>query len=138
MQVRGFGDRRILFSDRSSWWDVRNSRAASREYLRLELRSGKSVRGLLADSSDYEVELKAGAGTVRFAKADIIGVWYSWPTPMPSADQYFIQESGGLGILAILDPRTWPYVVHAPPHESVRLYDASTPEDNSPITCPAN
>jgi hypothetical protein len=55
--------------------------------------------------------------------------------PVSEAHKYYAQEAYGL---QFLDPKAWQYLLRIDALMSVLLYDSTLPEDNSPLSCPAN
>jgi hypothetical protein len=128
IQVR---DDQILYSSRSSWGDVQSIRKLYlHEYIKIALKSGVSIKGEIANSSDSGITLRPAGGS-DIPKETVARIDYIRPKPIPEADQYMARETP----LVWLDPRLWPYLVNIGVLMDVRLYDAGLPEDNTPLHC---
>jgi hypothetical protein len=81
------------------------------------------------------VILESASGTVDINKNEISTVNYIRPSPLSDSAANSDDE---LAWMKIFDPQLWPKMLHLEPVMSVRLYDASFPEDDSTIVCKNN
>jgi hypothetical protein len=129
IQVR---DDQILYTSRSSWADVQSIRKLYlHEYITIALKSGASIKGKIASTSDSGITLSGPAGGSDIPKTAVARIDYIRLKPPPDADQYMAIETP----LVWLDPRLWPYLVNIGVLIDVRLYDATLPEDNTSLQC---
>jgi hypothetical protein len=98
-------------------------------------RSGKSLSGSELGATDSEITIKRLGHSVGIPKDDVIQAYYVRFKPVSEAHKYYAQEAYGL---QFLDPKAWQYLLRIDALMSVLLYDSTLPEDNSPLSCPAN
>jgi hypothetical protein len=72
---------------------------------------------------------------VKIPKHDISYVDYVRFKPVSEAHRYFAQEAAWG---SFLDPKAWQYLLRIDAVMSVRIYDSTLPEDNSPLGCVRN
>jgi hypothetical protein len=129
IQVR---DDQLLYSSRSSWADIHGIRKLSlHEQIKIALKSGATIKGEIASSTESGLTLRGPAGDSDIPKATVARIDYIRLKPIPEADQYMARETP----LVWLDPRLWPYLVNIGVLMDVRLYDAMLPEDNTSLQC---
>ena len=128
----GVSPHEILYSGRSSWYEVKEVKPARFEGLDIRLKSGKSMSGSVISASDSDLTIKRFGRAIRILKQDIAQVNYIRFKPVSEGHRYFAQEAAGL---QFLDPKTWQYLLRIDALQSVRIYDSAIPEDNSPISC---
>lgn len=128
----GMSPHEVLYSGRSSWSDVRHVEPGRLEALNVRLKSGKSMQGPVVTASESQITIKHYGRSVRIAKDEVAEVEYVRFKPVSEAHRYFAQEAAGL---QLLDPKAWQYLLRIDALLPVRLYDASMPEDNSPLKC---
>lgn len=123
----------VIFSGRSSWFDV-EALIGSKFHPPISIitKSGQQRSGKLVDCSDDHLAIESGGRETRIGKEDISTVSYVRPKPLSDGAAYANSE---LAWGKIFDPQLWPIMLHLQPSVSVRLYDASVPEDNSRILC---
>ena len=123
----------VIFTARSSWSDVVNlvGRNIHPEAV-IGTNSGEERRGKLIAASATALVLKIAEKSVTIAKADIAQVTYVREKPASDSATYADDE---LTFLKIFDPQLWPYMLHLQGTLSIRLYDKSFPEDDSPGIC---
>jgi len=93
---------------------------------------GKLHDGNLADVTESGITLTEGDKDVTVAKADVSRIAFVREKPLNDSREYNLDE---LGPLVIFDPDAYLRLFHIGDTMSVRLYDSSMPEDNSPIAC---
>jgi len=128
----------ILYSGRSSWFDVMalGKRVQKDKWfkVRLEVKTadGKLHNGRMAGANDNEIQLSdSGKGDV-IRKSEITRVSFVREKPLSDAGEYWWDEAT---LLQIFDPEVWPRLFRVGDTMSVRLYDVSMPQENSPVTC---
>ncbi len=126
----------VLFSSRSSWADVnavtsRNGRTLKSKVL-IETKSGRTQQGTLTSVSEGDIAMDSQHNVIHVAKADIATVSLVTSKPLSSSASYADDE---LAWMKIFDPQLWPKMFGFQGSMRVRLFDASLPEDNSPIVC---
>lgn len=124
----------ILFSGRSSWADALACTVGPRERLRILLKSGQHLDVIPTGQSASELGYKSGGKDVAVQKSDVSKVLYVRYKPLSANYRYVAQEAP---LLALFSPKTWQYGLKIDATMSVLLYDSSTPEDDSPVTCSA-
>ena len=128
----GVSPHNILYSGRSSWYEVEQVKPAASENLEIRLNSGKLMSGSVISTSDSDLTIRRFGRTLRILKQDIAQVNYVRFKPVSEAHKYFAREAAGL---QFLDPKVWQYVLRIDALLSVRIYDSAIPEDNSPLSC---
>jgi hypothetical protein len=128
----GLSPHEILYSGRSSWYDVKEVKPGSWENLEIRLKSGKSMKGSVISASDSDLTIKQFGHAIKILKQDIAQVNYIRLKPVSETHRYLAQEAPGL---EFLDPKWWQYLLRIGALQSVRIYDATIPEDNSPLSC---
>lgn len=120
----------IVYSERSSWSDLLNLRDIDPgEYLLVVKKGLKQVKGKLASGTQADLTLRRWGNSHVIAKSDVSLVYYVRTRPASDSVIYSEQE------MFLIDPRLWPYMLGVAPKMSVLLYDASRPEDDTPIQC---
>jgi hypothetical protein len=122
----------ILYSGRSSWYDVKEVKPGRSESLDIRLKSGKSMRGSVMHASDSDLTVKRFGRAVTIAKKDIAQINYVRFKPVSESHRYLAQEAPEL---EFLDPKWWQYLLRIDALQSIRIYDSTIPEDNSPLSC---
>ena len=132
----GANARGVLFSGRSSWFDIVSliSQPFHPE-LRVETASGHEHKGTLVVTSDTALVLQTGQRKIDLRKEDIARVTYIIAKPLSSSAAYADDE---LAFMKVFDPELWPKLLGLQGSLSVRLFDASFPQDNSPVVCKNN
>ena len=128
----GVSPHEILYSGRSSWYDVKEVKPGPSENLELRLKSGKSMRGSVIHASDSDLTMKRFGRAVTISKQDIAEVDYVRFKPVSESHRYVAREAPEL---EFLDPKWWQYLLRIGALQSVRIYDSAIPEDNSPLSC---
>ena len=122
----------LVFSGRSSWADVTGVHLDPLEELVVELKDGEHGRGKLVRSTASSLVLKHGLHTARYAKVEIKTVDYlRWKPATDKLDSASEKAPWSM----ILYPESYSRLVGHEGRLRVRLYDASKPEDNSPLQC---
>ncbi len=121
-----------LYSARSSWHDVEHAHLYPRESLLLTLKSGKQVTGRPIKTTKDNITLHHAFATTSFAKADISTADYIRNKPTSNDMQYIDQEAPWL---LIFDPEFYYRASGLAGRLRVRLYDASRPEEDEPLSC---
>jgi hypothetical protein len=98
----------------------------------LKIRSGKEVRGTPLKVTPGNINLKHGLGKTVYPKADIDVVDYLRAKPATDTFMSILEEAP---YLLFLDPEFYYRVAGLEGRVRVRLYDASKPEDDSPVNC---
>jgi hypothetical protein len=128
----------LLFSNRSSWLDVTilpTKRPKFPTRVRVETKDGQKYEGTLTDASDDGLTLQSGGKTTDLQKSVIATV--SYIIQKPASDSAIYMDEEGL-FLKFFDPELWPYFFGVEGSWSIKLYDASLPEDDSQIVCQNN
>ena len=123
----------VIFSGRSSWSDV--VRIVGRRFhpeIAVVMKSSQEHKGKLLSASDVALTLEISRKRVNISKDEVSTVSYIRPKPLGDSAAYADDE---LAWMKVFDPQLWPHLLHLQPPLSVRLYDASLPEDNSSIVC---
>jgi len=130
----------VVYSGRSSWLDVEGlvpTRPSEkwRVPVRVEMNTGKTVRGQLLEASQEEITISSSARrTLVITKGEIARLSYIRPKPLSDSAEYANDE---LAWMKIFDPQLWPSLFHTQGSLVVRIYDANSPQDNAPIVCKA-
>jgi len=122
----------LLFSARSSWADVASVHVYPHEVLVLKIRSAKEVRGAPLKVTPGSISLKHALGKTVYPKADIDIVDYLRVKP---ATDSFMSTLDEFPYALFLEPEFYYRVAGLEGRIRVRLYDASKPEDDSPVNC---
>jgi hypothetical protein len=72
-------------------------------------------------------------GVLNLPKGGILTVDYLRQRPISDGAEYLIQE---VPVLMLFSPDTWARAAHLEPRLSVRIFDASRPEDGPMPKCP--
>ena len=123
----------VLFSGRSSWSDV--VRIVGRHFhpnVALVMKSRQEYKGKLLSASDATLILKSSGKKVNVGKDDVSTISYVQPKPLSSSAAYADDE---LAWMKVFDPQLWPRLMRLQSSMSIRLYDASSPQDDSSIIC---
>jgi hypothetical protein len=115
-----------VYNDKSSWSDLK--RVAGEE-VKVVKTDGETYEGRLLITFETQMELDRTAGKLEIAKGDVAQVYHLRPKPLTDDEKYSAQEDFWI------DPRLWPYYLNLVPRLPVRLYDASQPDDNTPVRC---
>lgn len=126
----------ILFSNRSSWADLTaldkvNGQSLHAKVL-VHLKSGEVRQGKLVDVSEDELAVDSGHKVRHIHKSEISTVDFFRPKPLSDSAAYADDE---LSWMKVFDPQLWPKLLGLRGALSVRVFDSSIPEDNSPIVC---
>jgi small nuclear ribonucleoprotein (snRNP)-like protein len=116
-----------IYSGRSSWWDLRQSRPSHHEHIELGLRNDltQSCQSIIATEED------AACDGRRIAKSDVVRGYYVRLAPATEWERHLGQEN-----VAYLSPRSW-FGYAFFPRIKVLLYDATIAQDNTKIACNA-
>jgi hypothetical protein len=131
--LRVSGGESIYYSGRSSWQDVHDVTVKWRDSLRFIEKDGTvhHVRAPFVVSGDA-IEFQKSGKSVRIEKSHIAKVFFVAMKPRTAAEDYALDE---LGPMIVFDPDAWQYWLRLEPYVPVLLYDATKPEDNSPLKC---
>jgi preprotein translocase subunit YajC len=121
------GRNNVIYSAKSSWSDVEaiNTKAS----VNVLTKNGRVCQGKVVSTSDTGITLMHSNCDINLAKEDIAQVYRVRSKPMSEGAERSAQE------LFVVDPRLWPYLLNISAKISVRLYDSSVPEDDSPVQC---
>jgi len=123
----------IIYSGRSSWVDVKQSNQYHWQAVRIIVKpSLAEYSGDHINVSDTGVTLSQGRDSKNLAKSQISTLDIICLTPPSDLIEFCGEE---VGVLCILDPRTWPWVLRIHSRIRVRLFDSSLPEENTPLPC---
>jgi hypothetical protein len=126
----------ILFSARSSWADV--VALAPKQHPQLhpriivETKTGQKNEGTLISASDDGLTLQSHDGRADISKSNVVRVTSVVQKPVSDSAAYADDE---LVFLKVFDPELWPVIFGVQGSLRVTLFDASSPDDNSQITC---
>lgn len=126
---------RIVYSGRSSWQDVRNSRNSASGGVRISRTTGSGYEGKYTSVSDAEIALQDADGAHTIRKAEIATVDILVPAPLSEGNEYWASEMCDFAVICALNPAVWPLLLGRGTFIMVRLYDLALPEDNSTLTC---
>lgn len=131
--LRVSGGDSIYYSGRSSWQDVHDVTVKWRDSLRLIEKDGTvhEVRAPFTVLTDA-IEYRKSGKSVRIEKSHVAKAFFVAMKPRTAAGDYALEE---LGPMTVFDPDAWQYWLHLEQYVSVLLYDATKPEDNSPLKC---
>lgn len=126
----------IIYSDRSSWSDVRNQRHSPKDpHRRARLRAvtldGKSHEGQLIEIDDTHLTLLDGDLRTQLANSDISKVYHLRPKPFSDRAEYVVQEAP---VIWVLNPEVLSFELDFT-RIPVLLYDSAAPQDDSAIQC---
>jgi hypothetical protein len=102
--------------------------------MRILLKSGQHLDVITTGQSASELRHKSGGKEVTVQKSEVSKVLYVRFKPVSANYRYLAQEAP---LLALFSPKTWQYGLKIDATMAVLLYDSSTPEGESPVTCPA-
>lgn len=122
----------LLYSARSSWADVAAATLYPHEALVLRLKSGKQVKGKPTKTSADSITLKHGLSTTLYPKSEIVTVDYLRVKP---ATDGFMSVLGEAPWMLVFDPEFYYRATGLAGRIQVRLYDATRPEDDTPVAC---
>jgi hypothetical protein len=122
----------LLFTARSSWADVSAATLYPREALVLNLKSGKRVKGKPVKTDSDAITLKHGIHTTLYPKSDVATIDYLRVKP---ATDGFMSILGEAPWILLLDPEFYYRATGLPGRIQVRLFDATKPEDDTPVEC---
>lgn len=123
----------ILFSARSSWFDVVHTPVISGEELILDLKNGDHVKGRPSRVTGDSIMLKHAFSRTTYPKSSIATVTYLRVRPETDNFDYLSQEAP---YLLFFDPEFYSRAFRLEGRIPVRLYDSSKPEDDAPLHCP--
>ncbi|MEO5925383.1 MAG: hypothetical protein ABIR70_16295 [Bryobacteraceae bacterium] len=115
----------LLYSTRSSWSDVGEIAAVSREQVSVTTRQGKEFRGKPSAVTADSIQIDS----TRIPEAEVQTVDYLRYKPLSASQEYLVHEQASL-----LDVRLW-FNRWLIPLVRIRVFDAMAAEDNTPI-CP--
>jgi hypothetical protein len=122
----------VYYSGRSSWSDISAFRLMPRKRLLVVTTVGhRSTVTPPYTISDEGITLYA-SGKQTIPKREIAQVYDLVEKPFSDFGEYALGE---LGPLVIFDPDWYVWKLHLQQRVPVLLYDASKPEDNSPMHC---
>lgn len=124
----------LLFSARSSWADVASARPYPHEALVLTRKDGKRVQGKPLTVTADSITLKHGLVKTIYQKPEINAVEYLRARPPSDTFQASLEEAP---YLLLFYPEFYYRAAGLEGKIPVRLYDASRPEDNTELKCPA-
>lgn len=130
VRVEGYGVG-VIYSGRSSWADVKAIRHDLDERARVLTKDGRKYQGK-AQTSDTDITIERSGKTTTVLKNNIAQVYFLTDRPASDSLDGVAEEEPGL---AWLDPELWLYMAQKSNPITVRLYDSSLPEDNSPVNC---
>ena len=124
----------LLYSARSSWSDVAVSagHVYPHEAFVLKLQNGKTVKGKPRQVNPDGITLKHAFSTTLYRKAEVVSVDYLRDKPPTQVFTSTLEESP---LLLLLYPEFYYRAAGLEGKVKVRLYDATKPEDNSPVAC---
>ncbi len=122
----------LLYSARSSWTDVSEAILYPHEAFVATLKSGKQVKGKPIKTSPDSITLKHGLGVNMYTKSEILSIDYLRIKPATDA---FIAVLGEAPWMLVFDPEFYYRATGLPGKLTIRLYDATKPEDDSPVVC---
>ena len=122
----------LLYSARSSWADVSGANLYPHEALVLTLKGGGQVTGKPTKTSSDSIILKHGFGSTVYAKSEIATVDYLRVKPATDA---FMTVLGEASWMLLFDPEFYYRATGLPGRIRIRLYDATKPEDDTPVAC---
>lgn len=121
----------LLFSARSSWVDVVNTHLYPREFLIVVTKNGKRVKGTAVTVGSGGITIKHGLLTSIFPKTDVATVDYLRWKPATDGFNLALEEAPWA---LVFYPEFYGRVAGVEGRITVRLYDASKPEDDTAIS----
>jgi hypothetical protein len=115
----------LVYSGRSSWSDLASIRLRRGERLQIRLKDGRQYTPASVAISDSQISFHGRT----LEKIRVAAVIYQRVKPLSSTDQRAGEE------MPAADPALWPNLLDLAARIQVLVYDASQPEDNSPVTC---
>jgi hypothetical protein len=122
----------LLYSARSSWADVSAAILYPHEALVLSLKGGKQVKGKPTKTSSDSITLKHGFEATLYPKSEVVTVDYLRVKP---ATDLFMSFLGEAPWVLVFDPEFYYRATGLVGRIKIRLYDATKPEDDTPIAC---
>ncbi len=134
-----YGALALVYSGRSSWADIMAFMPLLSKYPSFQIpmsvatASGKLQKGNLKEVTETEIVLRDSFGKeTRVARTEVSRVSYVRSKPLNDNQEFEWDE---LAMLRIFDPVLYPRLFHVGDTMSVRLYDRTVPEDDSPVQC---
>jgi hypothetical protein len=123
----------MYYSGRSSWSDVSSLRVRGRGRLKIVTRIGKTYNVKPPYTvSDEGITLNASGKSANIPKSEIAQVYDIVVRPLTDFGDYSLGE---LGPMVVFDPDWYVRSLHLEQHVEVLLYNATEPEDDSPVQC---
>ena len=122
----------LLYTARSSWADVSGVVVYPREKFVLTLMSGKQVKGKPVKTNSDSIALKHGLRTTIYPKAEVATIDYLRVKPPTDSFMYVLGEAPWI---LLFDPEFYYRSAGFAGKLQVRLYDATKPEDDTPVEC---
>jgi hypothetical protein len=122
----------LLYSARSSWADVSAAILYPHEALVLSLKKGRQVKGKPTKTSSDGITFKHGFNATVYPKSEILTVDYLRRKPATDA---FMVVLGEAPWMLLFDPEFYYRATGLPGRIRIRLYDATKPEDDTPLAC---
>jgi hypothetical protein len=124
----------LLYSARSSWADVADTHLYPREALVLIIKNRKRIKGAPVEVTSDTIKVKHGLSMTTLPKSDVVIVDYLRVKPPTDGFILAIEEAP---FALLFYPEFYYRLAGLEGRIPVRLYDASKPEDNTPLTCAA-
>lgn len=123
----------LLLSARSSWADVASTPVNSSEALVLSLKNGHKAKGKPLKVMPQSITLKHDFVATTYPKGEIATVVYLRVKPESNNFDYLLEEAP---FLVFFTPEFYWRSAGLEGRIPVLLYDASKPENNTPLKCP--
>jgi hypothetical protein len=127
------GAHEVLYSARSSWQDVIDAKPLSSESLQVVLKDGTRYKVKSPKVTANGIMFAQHGQNLNLPKSQVETVDYVRQKPITDGQVYLLQEAWPV---MLFDPRTWFHMLGMVPELSVRIYDASRPEDDPLPKCP--
>jgi len=121
----------VVYSGRSSWYDVREAKPGHAERLEIQTKAGRRYAGSLVSSSDDQIVLRHAGQQTTLTKAEIATADYISQKPPTDGQAYMSQEAP---YLELFDPDVWMRGLGLSSKLRIRLYDSSKPQDDRPLS----
>ena len=122
----------LVFTSRSSWKNVIAASPGHAERLEVLVKNGQRYSGKPLSVSDGAIEMESSTGRRMIVKQDVSTVDYIRQKPLTDGELYIEQEAP---FLLMFSPETYVRMSGISSKLSVRLYDATLPEQNDSIVC---
>jgi hypothetical protein len=122
----------VVFSGISSWVEVKALHTKAK--VRIVTNKGDQHIGTLVTANDDSISILQSEKATEFAKNSLVRLYIIREKPLSDSAEFASHEM----LWPLFVPELWPYILKAAPTISVRIYDSSIPEQDTPIRCARN